>query len=135
MLRNGRTAHKTFKLPLNLNDNENATCNVTPNSDVGKLLKNCSVIVWDEAPMVHKHGFEALNRCLQDIRKNNKIMGNVLVILAGDFRQILPIVKGGTKYDEIKVMQFYYIDFVTILFFGHFYSPVSKIQYCGRKFK
>lgn len=30
-------------------------------------------------------------------------MGGLLVVLAGDFRQILPIVKGGTKYDEIKV--------------------------------
>lgn len=101
MLRNGRTAHKTFKLPLNLN--EYATCDVTPNSDTGKLLSNCSIIVWDEAPMMHKHGFEALNRSMQDIRKNNSLMGGVLVILAGDFRQILPIVKGGTKFDEIKV--------------------------------
>lgn len=30
-------------------------------------------------------------------------MGGILVILAGDFRQILPIVKGATKYDEMKV--------------------------------
>lgn len=102
MLRNGRTAHKTFKLPLNLKDN--ATCDVTPKSDTGKLLSQCSLIVWDEAPMMHRHGFEALNRTLQDIRKNDLPMGGVMVILAGDFRQILPIVKGGTKYDEIKVI-------------------------------
>lgn len=53
--------------------------------------------------MIHKNGFEALNISLKDIRKNNKTMGGVLVILSGDFRQILPIVKGGTKYDEIQV--------------------------------
>lgn len=100
LLRNGKTAHRTFKLPLNLSDNEYATCDISPNSDNGKLLKECSIIIWDEAPMMHKHGFEALNRTLQDVRNNKQLMGGILVVLSGDFRQI---VKGGTKYDEIKV--------------------------------
>lgn len=103
LLRNGKTAHRTFRLPLNLLDNEFPTCDISPNSDNGKLLKNCSIIIWDEAPMMHKHGFEALNRTLQDIRNNKKIMGGILMLLSGDFRQILPIIKGGTKYDELKV--------------------------------
>lgn len=102
MLKNGKTAHRTFNLPLNLE--ENCTCDVSPNSDIGKLLKECSLIIWDEAPMMNKHAFEALHRTLQDIRKNKSLMGGVLMVLAGDFRQILPIVKGGTKYDEIKAI-------------------------------
>lgn len=51
--------------------------------------------------MMNKNGFEALNNTLRDIRGNKLVMGGVLTILAGD--QTLPIVKGGTKYDEIKV--------------------------------
>lgn len=90
-------------MPLDLADNEFATCNISPNSDNGKLLKQCNLIVWDEGPMMHKNGFEALDRTLQDVRKNKKIMGGILIVISGDFRQILPIVKGGTKYDELNV--------------------------------
>lgn len=86
-----------------MNLQENTTCDISPNSDTGKSLEECSIIIWDEAPMMHKNGFEALNRTLQDIKKNTTVMGGVLLILAGDFRQILPIVKDGTKYDEMKV--------------------------------
>ena len=52
--------------------------------------------------MMHKHGFEALDRTLQDVRENNKIMGGLLILLAGDFRQTLPIVTRGTPADELK---------------------------------
>lgn len=102
-MKNGKTAHRTFNLPLNLHDLSHPTCNISPNSDTGELLKKSDLIIWDEAPMMHKNGFHALNSTLQDIRGNKLIMGGILLILAGDFRQILPIVKGGTKYDEIKV--------------------------------
>jgi ATP-dependent DNA helicase PIF1 len=52
--------------------------------------------------MMHKHGLEALNRSLQDIRDNDDIMGGLIVILAGDFRQTLPVIPRGTMIDEIK---------------------------------
>ena len=42
--------------------------------------------------MMHKHGFEALERTLQDIRGNKQLMGGMTLLLAGDFRQTLPIV-------------------------------------------
>lgn len=103
MLRNGKTAHRTFNLPLNLHELDNPTCDIAPNSDIGKLLQKCSIIIWDEAPMMHKNGFEALNKSLQGVKKNKLLMGGILVVLAGDFRKILPIVKGGTRYDEMKV--------------------------------
>lgn len=110
---------------------ESTTCDISPNSEKGKLLKECSLIIWYEASMMHKHGFEALHYTLQDIRKNKLLMGGVLVILAGDFRQILPIVKGGTKFDEMKAkiillsLCLKYIQFLfdrpalRIHFFGH----------------
>ncbi|CAK1593728.1 unnamed protein product [Parnassius mnemosyne] len=52
--------------------------------------------------MAHKGGFEALNRTLKDIRGNDDMMGGVAVLLAGDFRQTLPIVSSGTRSDEVK---------------------------------
>ncbi|XP_060871344.1 uncharacterized protein LOC132945589 [Metopolophium dirhodum] len=52
--------------------------------------------------MAHKGGFEALNRTLKDIRGYNNLMGGVTVLLAGDFRQTLPVIPRGTRADEVK---------------------------------
>ena len=52
--------------------------------------------------MMHKHGFEALDRTLQEVRGNKQLMGGMTLLLAGDFRQTLPIVSRGTSADELK---------------------------------
>ena len=205
LLPGGRTAHSTFKLPLDLAKEDKPICNVTRNTDVANIMKEVKLIVWDEATMSHKKAFEAVNRMLQDIRdskdvlwkiedyslknradiwrsnddwtfvekdslmiiknisnnkvlgstadgkvileefnevnvgqlwiqskanneeyftfknnvsmkfltavsndtlevkdqKNEELFGGVLVVLTGDFRQILPVVPGGTKADEL----------------------------------
>ncbi|XP_076893888.1 uncharacterized protein LOC143546019 [Bidens hawaiensis] len=40
---------------------------VKGNTDVYELLKKTCLIIWDEAPMFHKHAFEALDRTLNDV--------------------------------------------------------------------
>lgn len=52
--------------------------------------------------MCHKSGFEALNRSLKDIRNNDNMMGRVIVLFAGDFRQTVPVIPRGTRVDEVK---------------------------------
>ncbi|GFW68471.1 ATP-dependent DNA helicase [Trichonephila clavipes] len=52
--------------------------------------------------MSHKRAVEALDRCLQDIQNNRKLMGGVLVLLAGDFRLTLPVIERDTAADEIN---------------------------------
>ncbi|KAF7812812.1 ATP-dependent DNA helicase PIF1 [Senna tora] len=61
----GRTAHSRFAIPLNCN--ENSTCNIIQVSDLANILLHKKLIIWDEAPMTHKHYFEALDRSLRDI--------------------------------------------------------------------
>ena len=51
--------------------------------------------------MAHKKALEALDRSLRDIRNNKTLMGGLPLILAGDFRQTLPVIAKGTKADEI----------------------------------
>lgn len=102
LLDGGRTAHSALKLPLNLSHMENATCNITRNSGMGKVLKECRIIIWDECTMAHKNALEALDRTLKDIKGNNRIFGGVLILLAGDFRQILPVIPRSTPADEIN---------------------------------
>ena len=101
VLHGGRTAHSALKLPINLNLTEEPICNIIDNPSTCKLLKQTNVIIWDECTMANKKGPEALDKTLQDLKKNNFIMGKVIVILAGDFRQTLPIISRGTPADQI----------------------------------
>ena len=101
-LEGGRTAHSTFKLPLDLAGNETPTCNIVKGSGAAEVLKQCSLIVWDECTAQHKAALEAVNRTLKDIRGKAELMGGLTVVMSGDFRQTLPVVKRGTAADEIK---------------------------------
>ncbi|KAL7292743.1 hypothetical protein TKK_0013865 [Trichogramma kaykai] len=65
------------------------------NSKYGKYLRDVQVIIWDEISMVSKHAFEAVDRLMKDICNSDKIFGRKIVILSGDFRQTLPIVRHG----------------------------------------
>ncbi|XP_055918651.1 uncharacterized protein LOC129950755 [Eupeodes corollae] len=66
------------------------------------MLRECKLLVWDESTMSHKKAIEALNRTLQDLRDSTDIMGGIVVLLAGDFRQTLPVIQRGTPADEIQ---------------------------------
>ncbi|GBP75532.1 ATP-dependent DNA helicase pif1 [Eumeta japonica] len=94
--------HSALKLPLNLNTIDTPTCNISRSSAMGKLLMQCKLIVWDECTMAHKKSLEALNFTLKDLRRNNNIFGGLMILLAGDFRQTLPVVPRGTPADELN---------------------------------
>lgn len=102
LLSGGRTAHSVLKLPLNIREIENPTCNISKNTEKAELLRECVLIEWDEFTMAHKSNFEAVDRTLRDLRNNDRIMGGMVVILSGDFRQILPVIPRGTAGDEIQ---------------------------------
>ncbi|XP_021991125.1 ATP-dependent DNA helicase pif1-like [Helianthus annuus] len=101
LLDGGRTAHSRFVILINVN--EDSICFIEPHSELGGLIKETKMIIWDEAPMTHKHCFEALDRTMRDIvRSNNsslqsKAFGGKIVLFGGDFRQILLIIPKGTR--------------------------------------
>ena len=108
----GKTAHSIFCIPLLIN--EESTCNIAQGSLLAKLLMATSLIIWDEAPMMNRMCFEAFDRTLRDIMKNVdecnncKPFGNKVVVLGGDFRQILPVIKKASRYDIIKFLIHYF---------------------------
>ena len=97
-----RTAHSTFKLPLDLTREESPICHIPKQSGTAKLLRQCKVIVWDECTKAHKKAFETLETTLRGLRDIDQIMGGVCVILTGDFRQTLPVIQRGSAVNEIK---------------------------------
>ena len=102
LLPGGTTAHRLFKLPLDLDKDEYPSCNIELGTPIARLLELCCLIVWDECTMTHKKALESVNRLLQDVRKNKRLFGGVVMLLTGDFRQTLPVVPGGTRADEIN---------------------------------
>ena len=52
--------------------------------------------------MSHKRAFEAVDNTLKDIRGNNVLMGGVTLVMAGDFRQTLPVIRRGTRADQVS---------------------------------
>ena len=52
--------------------------------------------------MLNKAVFEALDRTFQDINSTTDTMGGITVLLSGDFRQILPVVRSGTRADIVN---------------------------------
>ena len=102
LLDGGRTAHSAFKLPLNLNLADVPLCNIGKTTGMATVLETCQLIIWDECTMAHKKALEALDRTLRDFRGNQRLMGGALILLAGDFRQILPVIPRSTPADELN---------------------------------
>ncbi|KAI3496583.1 hypothetical protein L1887_38948 [Cichorium endivia] len=91
----GRTAHSRFKIPINLDNN--SMCNIKQQSGAAQLLRLANLIIWDESSMVHRQAVEAVDRMMQDITKVSLPFGGKIVVLGGDFRQVLPVIRRGTR--------------------------------------
>ncbi|XP_066391946.1 uncharacterized protein [Miscanthus floridulus] len=105
LLPGGRTAHSRFKIPIVID--ESSMCNIKRGTFLADLIAHSSLIIWDEAPMTHRHCFESLDRSMRDILGEtdssclNNLFGGKTVVLGGDFRQVLPVVEGGSRLDTI----------------------------------
>ncbi|XP_077246007.1 uncharacterized protein LOC143885840 [Tasmannia lanceolata] len=64
LLPGGRTAQSRFQIPLKLD--ETSTCSIAQKTDIAKLIKKIDLVIWDEAPMAHRHVFEAVDRIFKD---------------------------------------------------------------------
>ncbi|XP_019196554.1 PREDICTED: uncharacterized protein LOC109190511 [Ipomoea nil] len=102
----GRTAHSRFAIPISVN--EDSTCNISHDSQLAELIVQSKLIIWDEAPMMHKFCFEALDRTMRDLlgfknpRSYDMTFGGKTVVFGGDFRQILPVIPKGTRQDIVR---------------------------------
>ena len=100
LLPGGSTAHSKFKIPLNCKTT--LTCGIAHDSALAREIRSTKLIIFDEAPMMSKDVFHALDRTLRSIMADsmaglgNIPFGGIPIVLGGDFRQILPVVpKGG----------------------------------------
>ncbi|XP_012832537.1 PREDICTED: uncharacterized protein LOC105953423 [Erythranthe guttata] len=99
LLPGGRTAHSRFGLPIIVH--ESSTCNIKQQSPQAELLSVAKLIIWDEAPMMHMYCFEALDKTMKSILDSYMPFGGKVVVLGGDFRQILPVVLKASRQDIV----------------------------------
>ena len=85
----GRTAHSRFKIPID--SDASLACDVPKQGSLACLLKETSLIIWDEASMARKENVESLDMLLRDLCDENTLFGGKLVVFGGDFRQVLPV--------------------------------------------
>ncbi|XP_073310003.1 uncharacterized protein [Primulina huaijiensis] len=99
ILPRGRTAHSRFKIPIDLH--ENSFCSISKQSGLAELLRRARLIVWDETPMCKRFAIEAVDRTLQDLVGKKEPFGGKVVVLGGDFMQVLPVIPKATVQETI----------------------------------
>lgn len=70
LLPGGRTTHSRFEIPLNVE--ECSTCQIKKQTQLAQLIEHTTLIVWNQAPMIHKQCLKALIKTLQDLLSEKK---------------------------------------------------------------
>ena len=67
------------------------------------MIRNASLIISDEAKMKSNHSLNAIDLILRKtMKKPNVPFGGKVLLLGGDFRQCLPVVRHGNR---VKVVE------------------------------
>ncbi|XP_044019605.1 ATP-dependent DNA helicase pif1-like [Aphidius gifuensis] len=101
LLPGGKTVHETFKIPIALYSDSSLT--ITAQSKEADYCRKMDVIMWDEAPMSPKYALEFVDRTLRDVMNKDEPFGGKILILGGDFRQLLPVKKNATRGEFVDL--------------------------------
>ena len=100
LLPGGTTAHSLFGLPLEMPEH-GATSSIKAQESRAEVLRRAQLIVWDEASMIPKPALDCVDRLLRDITGCDVPFGAKVILLGGDFRQILPVLPRGSEADVV----------------------------------
>jgi ATP-dependent DNA helicase PIF1 len=106
LLPGGSTAHSKFRIPLNCDSD--SVCAIPHQSELAFEIKATRLIIFDESPMISKNVFEAMDRTFRFIMKQvnpaleHVAFGGIPIVLGGDFRQVLPVVRGAGSAQTIS---------------------------------
>ena len=96
LLDGGSTAHSRFGIPAKDLDSTSVS-SISKQTRDAQVLRAAALIVIDEMPMMHKDGFDVIDRLLRDITGVDLPFGGKAAVFAGDFRQCLPVVPRGSR--------------------------------------
>ena len=97
----GRTFHSRLKAPLTAT--EDSMLQISAQSSLAKLIRMAKLLLIDESTMLDRYQLEALDRSLRDLMQIEKEpFGGKIIILAGDFRQCLPVVPRANRAGTVR---------------------------------
>ena len=99
VLKGGSTAHNKFQIPIDLT--EDTVCDIREGTDRYKLILDTKLVIWDEAPMMHRFAVDAVDNMFSRIKNDQRSFGGVTVVFMGDWRQTLPVVPLASKEQKI----------------------------------
>ena len=101
LLELGRTFHSRLKATLI--PTEESTLQINAQSSLAKLVRMAKLLLIDEATMLDRLQLEAMDRSLRDLMGNtSQLFGGKIIILAGDFRQCLPVIPGSSRAGTVS---------------------------------
>jgi hypothetical protein len=101
LLKLGRTFHSRMKAPLTAT--EDSMLQISAQSVLAKLVRMAKLLLIDESTMLDRFQLEALDRSLRDLMGNTEQpFGGKIILLAGDFRQCLPVVPGANRAGTVS---------------------------------
>ncbi|EGT58490.1 hypothetical protein CAEBREN_29913 [Caenorhabditis brenneri] len=98
LLPGGRTVASAIKLDIN---NGCRSSGVNLKSPLADVLRQVSLILWDEAPMSPKASLETVDTLFRKLMDVDIPFGGKTVVLGGDFRQVLPVMDKGGAAEQI----------------------------------
>jgi hypothetical protein len=91
LLEGGHTAHHALHIPIPANDGTYCSFSLAERS----IIRSADLLIWDEASMIAESVADTVDRTLQDIMNDTRPFGGTTVMFTGDFKQLLPVVRGG----------------------------------------
>ncbi|KAF4527518.1 hypothetical protein B566_EDAN015618 [Ephemera danica] len=90
LLPEGSTCHYTFGLPIKITSTSTSTLEL--HSNKATVLREAHVLIIDEISMFQKEALRIVDEILRVVMNNNKPFGGKLLIVGGDFQQLLPVI-------------------------------------------
>ncbi len=100
LLKLGQTMHSKLKVPFEIT--KQYTLNVTKDSALAHVIRQAKIIIIDECPMARKEHMQAVDKGLRDICEETKPFGGKVILMAGDFRQLLSVIPGASEIELIN---------------------------------
>ena len=91
LLPGGTTAHSLFGLPIDMPKHD-AMSSIRAQEPRAEVLRRAVLILWDEVSMVPLAALDCVDRLLRDLTGDSRPFGGKVLLLGGDFRQLLPVV-------------------------------------------
>jgi hypothetical protein len=101
LLIDGRTYHSQFKIYPPIDDKSNSR--IQEEDYEAQMIRDSSIIICDEVTMMTSHALNAIDNLLRLVtKKTDTPFGGKVLLLGGDFRQCLPVVKHGNRVKVIE---------------------------------